>query len=279
MSYSFASNHDYPFTQSTPTATSSTQTKQYAPSLLTGGFTTSYNPSTNYQAPNIQTQLFPSGAERSGWPSTGQPDVAYSYGLFPQSSQMGSDKNNYVPPHAPISQSYEPPAAQLYDDRSSMMQIEPMNINTQTNNKQLGFPLPLRTEKSSAYDDTWVTVYGFSPSDLSLVLNQLHKYGDLVNHIVPNYGNWVHVQFRTSNQALSVISKGGKLLLGSSRLMIGIVPVVFGNDGQPLGVSAQTVRDYPQNVSSSVPVSSATLPPVQVQPSKLGKIFEMLFGW
>jgi nuclear pore complex protein Nup53 len=55
-----------------------------------------------------------------------------------------------------------------------------------------------------ALDDTWVTVFGFGPDDLPLVIREFSKAGDIQQFGTlgePSHVNWVHIQYQVGTQA------------------------------------------------------------------------------
>jgi hypothetical protein len=48
--------------------------------------------------------------------------------------------------------------------------------------------------KEALHDDnTWVTVFGFTPKQSSFVLKQFCLYGEILEHKIGN-GNWMHLK-------------------------------------------------------------------------------------
>ncbi|KAJ0819527.1 putative RNA-recognition motif (RRM) domain, nucleoporin, NUP53 [Helianthus annuus] len=73
-------------------------------------------------------------------------------------------------------------------------------------------------------EEEWVTVYGFSPADTSLVLREFEKCGVILKHVPgPRESNWMHVLYQSRFDAQKALSKNGMQLNGA--LIIGVKPV------------------------------------------------------
>uniref|UniRef100_A0A1L8DY11 Nucleoporin NUP53 n=1 Tax=Nyssomyia neivai TaxID=330878 RepID=A0A1L8DY11_9DIPT len=69
--------------------------------------------------------------------------------------------------------------------------------------------------------DFWITVYGFPPSTLPMILTQFSQCGSIVDKIFPpQSGNWVHLKFTSRLECDRAINFNEKILPGS--LMIGV---------------------------------------------------------
>ncbi|XP_059609416.1 nucleoporin Nup35 isoform X2 [Phlebotomus argentipes] len=69
--------------------------------------------------------------------------------------------------------------------------------------------------------DFWVTVFGFPPSALSMVLNHFSQCGTIVDKsFPPQAGNWVHLKFTSRLECNRAINFNEKIIAGS--LMIGV---------------------------------------------------------
>ncbi|KXZ44661.1 hypothetical protein GPECTOR_64g80 [Gonium pectorale] len=79
-------------------------------------------------------------------------------------------------------------------------------------------------QQQPAYDDVWVTVFGFAPSDVPLVLREFHSCGDIVSW---SYGepsaNFIHVQYQSKYGAQRALLRSGEQLSGS--LIVGVKPL------------------------------------------------------
>jgi len=73
-------------------------------------------------------------------------------------------------------------------------------------------------------ESTWVTVFGFPPSQTANILKYFQTCGEIVRHHVGAANcNWIHIQFQTALQAKKALSKNGKNIGGN--LMVGVVPL------------------------------------------------------
>ncbi|MFS8000131.1 putative RNA-recognition motif (RRM) domain, nucleoporin, NUP53 [Helianthus anomalus] len=80
------------------------------------------------------------------------------------------------------------------------------------------------TVGSIGEEEEWVTVYGFSPADTSLVLREFENCGVILKHVPgPRESNWMHVLYQSRFDAQKALSKNGMQLNGA--LIIGVKPV------------------------------------------------------
>ncbi|PRW18392.1 nuclear pore complex NUP35-like [Chlorella sorokiniana] len=76
------------------------------------------------------------------------------------------------------------------------------------------------------YEDTWVTVFGFGPSDLPLVIREFSKAGDIAQF--GTFGesasvNWIHIQYQNKHAAQRALLHNGEQL--SATCMVGVKPL------------------------------------------------------
>ncbi|CAA86775.1 Nucleoporin NUP35 [Caenorhabditis elegans] len=69
---------------------------------------------------------------------------------------------------------------------------------------------PMEEEADAA--DTWVTVFGFQPSQVSILLNLFSRHGEVVSHQTPSKGNFIHMRYSCVTHAQQAISRNGTLL-------------------------------------------------------------------
>ncbi|WIA33242.1 hypothetical protein OEZ86_006384 [Tetradesmus obliquus] len=81
----------------------------------------------------------------------------------------------------------------------------------------------MQVEPVTQSEDTWVTVFGFSPDDLALVLQEFQRCGDILQwgtFGAPLHSNFMHVQYQTKYGAQRALLRSGEQL--SSTLIIGV---------------------------------------------------------
>ncbi|PSC73480.1 Nucleoporin NUP53 [Micractinium conductrix] len=83
-----------------------------------------------------------------------------------------------------------------------------------------------RPAGGEGYDDVWVTVFGFGPSDLPLVIREFSKAGDIVQF--GTFGeaaqvNWVHLQYQNKHAAQRALLRNSDQL--SASCMVGVKPL------------------------------------------------------
>eukprot|EP00775_Hariotina_reticulata_P011821 gene11821-11965_t len=84
----------------------------------------------------------------------------------------------------------------------------------------------MRLEPVRQLDDTWVTVFGFGPDDLPLVLREFQHSGDILQW--GTFGasvqsNFMHIQYQTKYAAQRALLRSGEQL--SSTLIVGVKPL------------------------------------------------------
>ncbi|XP_068643478.1 nuclear pore complex protein NUP35-like [Aristolochia californica] len=73
-------------------------------------------------------------------------------------------------------------------------------------------------------EETWLTVYGFSPGDTNLVLREFEKCGKILRHVPgPRDANWMHILYQNRFDAQKALSKNGLQINGV--LIIGVKPL------------------------------------------------------
>ncbi|VEN58448.1 unnamed protein product [Callosobruchus maculatus] len=133
-------------------------------------------------------------------------------------------------------------------------------------------------------DTNWVTVFGFPPSALPLVLAQLANSGPIADKKTPPAGNWVHVKFNNTSEVARALSLNGKML--NDNIMIGVK--LYYVNRQSNKENDQTVFTSPIRARSlrhsfvSPPSTNSVIPPQTVPQKSTGlvtKAMEYVFGW
>ncbi|KAG1679270.1 hypothetical protein FOA52_009300 [Chlamydomonas sp. UWO 241] len=137
----------------------------------------------------------------------------------------GSARTETTPPTPP------PPVMRLSDDmvmdepssskaaRISAVPPPMQSLATVAHDTVLGY------EHAPQYQDVWVTVFGFSQADTSLILKEMGKCGDILQW--GTFGspatNFLHVQFQNKYASQRALLRSGEQL--SPSLIIGIKPL------------------------------------------------------
>uniref|UniRef100_A0A1I7THV4 Nucleoporin NUP35 n=1 Tax=Caenorhabditis tropicalis TaxID=1561998 RepID=A0A1I7THV4_9PELO len=97
---------------------------------------------------------------------------------------------------------------------------------------------PMEEEANAA--DTWVTVFGFTPSQVSILLNLFSRHGEVVSHQAPPKGNFMHIRYSCITHAQQALSRNGTLL--DQETFIGVVPCTNRDviNGSATGIVART---------------------------------------
>eukprot|EP00730_Choanoeca_flexa_P003433 TRINITY_DN11411_c0_g1_i2.p1 TRINITY_DN11411_c0_g1~~TRINITY_DN11411_c0_g1_i2.p1 ORF type:complete len:335 (+),score=46.27 TRINITY_DN11411_c0_g1_i2:33-1037(+) len=144
---------------------------------------------------------------------------------------------------------------------------------------------PLHFDKKDSQDgdvrSLCVTVFGFAPHDLDLLVAELERCGTLIKRQPVASTNWMHVQFETRIGAQRALSKNGFVV--ASKIMIGVKPCesadFISSCAKPLreahhlqqGVLGTPARRTPARTLSTR-TTTATAPQTQpaATPSKAG---------
>lgn len=135
---------------------------------------------------------------------------------------------------------------------------------------------------STRIDSLWVTVFGFPPSALTLVLAQLANCGPIAEKRIPPQGNWVNVKFNNLSEVARAISLNGKLL--NSNIMIGVI-LYYDKDNKENDsmVFTSPIRARSLRHSFVSPQSPNSVVPPQALPQKstglVTRAMEYVFGW
>lgn len=136
---------------------------------------------------------------------------------------------------------------------------------------------------SNRIDSHWVTVFGFPPSALTLVLSQLANCGPIAEKRIPSQGNWLHVKFNNLSEVAKALSLNGKLINNS--IMIGVTFYYDKDDKENDGSTVFTspIRARSLRHSFVSPQSPNSVIPPQTLPQKstglMTKAMEYVFGW
>ena len=104
----------------------------------------------------------------------------------------------------PIEYSIASPLDQSYDYRNTSMSVNNCLSPTST-----------RTSKN------WVTIYGFPPAAVSMILTHFAQCGTILEKIFPaQNGNWIHLRFASSLECEKALNYHERILANS--LMIGV---------------------------------------------------------
>lgn len=135
---------------------------------------------------------------------------------------------------------------------------------------------------SNRIDSHWVTVFGFPPSALTLVLSQLANCGPIAEKRIPPQGNWLHVKFNNLSEVARALSLNGKLI--THNIMIG-VSLYYDKDNKENDSTVFTspIRARSLRHSFVSPQSPNSVIPPQALPQKstglVTKAMEYVFGW
>lgn len=97
-----------------------------------------------------------------------------------------------------------------------------MNIQTNVSSSIVVLCILRDFQTVEDFTENWVTIFGFTPSQLDLVLSYFVRYGQIIDKkYSSNGGNWIHVKYSNRREAQTALSQNGKQI--SSNLMIGVV--------------------------------------------------------
>jgi len=130
-------------------------------------------------------------------------------------------------------------------------------------------------------DSHWVTVFGFPPSVLNLVISQLSNCGVIVDKRIPSQGNWVHIKFNNFSEIARALSFNGKCI--NNNIMIGVQLHYNKENKENNSMITSPTRARSLRHSFISPHSSNNVLPSQNVPQKstgiVTKAMEYVFGW
>lgn len=219
--------------------------------------------------------------------------------LFNQSVTEVGYHSPYATQH--ITERHGPPKLGLFDtieskrlgdttlNNSSVADVSVFNGNSSKVNESISFNQTLNDSiRNSARNDgnetLWVTVFGFPPSALSVVLAHFANFCNIVDKKIPTQGNWVHLKMSSFNDVRKALSFNGKCI--SNTVMIGVMPYnnVSGNKenlDSSLFNQSSRARSLRQTAVSPAPFNAVTSPHNVPQKSTglVSKAMEYVFGW
>ncbi|KAF7275874.1 nucleoporin 35 [Rhynchophorus ferrugineus] len=147
---------------------------------------------------------------------------------------------------------------------------ESLNVSRSINNSRL--------EK---IDSHWITVFGFTPSVLNLVLSQLSNCGVIVDKRIPSQGNWVHVKFNNLSEVARSLSLNGKCLNNSIMIGVQLHYDKENKENTTIFTSPIRARSLRHSFVSPQPSNSVVSPQGVPQKSTgiVTKAMEYVFGW
>lgn len=216
--------------------------------------------------------------------------------LFNQSVTEMGYHSSYSPQH--VIERHGPPKQGLFDT------IESKRLGETTSNNSIGdlsgfnnsfskvndsFNQTLNDSirsnaKNEGNETMWVTVFGFPPSALSVVLAHFANYCSIIDKKIPTQGNWVHLKLGSFNDVRKALSFNGKCI--SNTIMIGVMPynnVSSNRENLDSSVLNQTsrARSLKQTAVSPTPFNAVISPQNVPQRSTglVSKAMEYVFGW
>ncbi|XP_050306651.1 nucleoporin Nup35 [Anthonomus grandis grandis] len=202
---------------------------------------------------------FTSAPEKTGPPKTGLFDT------------LDSAKKVTSPVLSSTVAPYNEPSMFINESLSRIHSVEENSINISNN-------------RGSKIDSQWVTVFGFPPSTLNLVLSQLSNCGVILEKKIPSQGNWMHIKFNNLGEVARALALNGKCI--ANNIMIGVQlhynkENKENNSGATMMTSPIRARSLRQSFVS--PHASNTVIPAQSMPQKstgiVSKAMEYVFGW
>lgn len=142
----------------------------------------------------------------------------------------------------------------------------------------------VRPEQHTQSEDTWVTVYGFMPDDLPLVLKEFQRCGDILQWGTFGSGqtNFIHIQYQNKYGAQRAQLRCGDEL--GSTLIIGVKPLAPKHRAQisQWGSTAEGSPGRMKAATGPVRPYRVELPQAQVLPHRsrswAQKVGEYVFG-
>ncbi|GAB0099747.1 Nucleoporin NUP53 [Sergentomyia squamirostris] len=134
--------------------------------------------------------------------------------------------------------------------------------------------------------DFWITVFGFPPTALSMILTHFSQCGTIVDKVFPpQSGNWVHLKFTSRLECDRAINFNEKIL--ASSLMIGVTrckdPTLMSRESQSILENGHTrVRPLThiayKNAQSPIDIAPSPTTPKR-STGIVNKAMDFFFGW
>jgi len=126
-------------------------------------------------------------------------------------------------------------------------------------------PMPAQTLEPQK-SGRWVTIFGFSRPEVSMVLSEFRTVGELTDkRFGPGEANWIHLQFKDQFQAQRAFLKNATRLPGT-QTMIGVVPY---DDSQSKATELPSIYKDPfiqKQLQETVHVEVCVVPGMGPQP-------------
>ncbi|XP_057660559.1 nucleoporin Nup35 [Diorhabda carinulata] len=159
---------------------------------------------------------------------------------------------------------------------------ENSNLRMMSYNESMSRTPNINSHISDRIDSHWVTVFGFPPSALTLILSQLANCGPIADKKVPPQGNWVHIKFNHLSEVAKALSLNCKLI--TNNIMIGVTPYHDKeNKENESSIYTSPLRARSLRHSFISPSSQNSVVSPQTLPQKstgiVTKAMEYVFGW
>ncbi|XP_019872981.1 nucleoporin Nup35 [Aethina tumida] len=171
----------------------------------------------------------------------------------------------------------------VFNESISRIQDDSLNYSRNLNNVSELNRTMNASSRVERLDSNWVTVFGFPPSALTIVLSQMQNCGPIVDKKIPSVGNWVHIKFNNANEVSRALALNGRCI--ANQIMIGVQ--IYHNrenkENDTSCVYTSPIRARSLRHSFVSPNNSNTVIAPQVVPQKstgiVTKAMEYVFGW
>lgn len=180
------------------------------------------------ESPNIQSPFVPL-SEKSGPPKQGLFDT------------LGNTKKTPIV-NSTTNHGYQP----IFNESISKIGDDSFNATFGANENSVRFQTPSRIDR---IDSNWVTVFGFPPSAMSIILSQLSSCGTILEKILPVQGNWVHLKFSNPNEVSRALTLNGRCI--TSNIMIGVTIYLHKENKENINSSAITSPVHARSLRQS----------------------------
>lgn len=200
-------------------------------------------------------------------------------------------------PFIPVNEKVGPPKTSLFDTIDAPSKKTPIlsstvahfNDSTVFNEsisrihpeESLNVSRNFSSSRLEKIDTHWVTVFGFPPSVLNIVLSQLSNCGVIIDKRVPSQGNWVHVKFNNLSEVARALSLNGKCLNNSVMIGVQLHYDRENKENSTMFTSPARARSLRHSFVSPQ-VSNSVISPQNVPQKSTGivtKAMEYVFGW
>ncbi|KYQ89672.1 hypothetical protein DLAC_09638 [Tieghemostelium lacteum] len=122
---------------------------------------------------------------------------------------------------------------QMQQSSMNQQQQQP-NFDSSLQSSQFNQYLGVNQDSLDSLDKRWVKVYGYQQHDLSLVLDELSRYGNILDREFPSKDfNFLYLKYEYEYSTFDLLKKSGNFSIGNSIIGFTLCPDKLKNDSDP----------------------------------------------